>query len=213
MRADRGALVVGIACLAATAALLVAAVLRPPLPLPVQLVIEHRRIPLAIMSGTFAALVPLALVGVAALVRGVRGSAAAPLWALGAAAPILLVVVARLNDAVDAPVLVLEYAATAGAVLLRLVAQRDRSLLALRLAAVLGVVPWGVVALEQVGGLLAGVGPEPAVRVLTVVVLLASVAEYVVAYRRRERPLSDAGALLLVAAGPLLAAVLVVVAV
>ena len=57
-----------------------------------------------------------------------------------------------------------------------------------------------MVGFTQVGGLLTGTPPSGAVRVLTVVVLAASVGEFVVAYRRRDDPVPPALGLALVAA-------------
>jgi hypothetical protein len=61
-----------------------------------------------------------------------------------------------------------------------------------------------VVAFTQVGGVLTGTPPSVAVRVLTVVVLAASVGVFVVAYRRRDDPVPPALGLALVAAPPVL---------
>lgn len=72
----------------------------------------------------------------------------------------------------------------------------------------LGVVPWGVVAFTQIGGQLTGTPVPAGVPAVTVVVLVASVAEYVVAYRRRDVPLRAPRALALTALPGLLLAVL-----
>ena len=103
----------------------------------------------------------------------------------------------------------LTYAAAAGGALLRSLHRPGGDPMPLRWWAVLGIVPWGAVAFTQVGGILVGSPPSIAVRVLTVVVLAASIAEFVVAYRRRDAPAAVWVQLLLVAAPGLLLAVLV----
>jgi hypothetical protein len=210
MRPSRGTAGVAVGLVVLAAVLAVVAAVRGPMPLPVVALLGGGLVPIATMEGRAAVLVPLVLV---AVVAGVRASGRLPhasLWAQLAAAPILLVGIARLNGVADAPALVLVYAATAGDVLLRFAHTRSASPLPLRLAAGLGVVPWGVVAFAQVGGLLVGAPPPVAVRVLTVVVLAAAVLQYVVAYRRRDAPERSTQDLLLVAIPCALAALLVV---
>lgn len=205
--APRGLRPVAIGLVAATALLAVVAAVREPLPLPV---LARLGVPvrLAVVQGTAAVLVPPALVAVVAVLRAAgRLERSAVLWAEGAAAPIVVFLVARLNGVEDAVALVLVYAAVGGDVLLRLSQRRATGPLPIRLASVLGIVPWGVIAFTQIGAGLVGTPPSVAVRVLTIVVLLASVLEYVMAYRRRagsDRPVS--GLLLAALPGLLLAA-------
>ena len=181
--------------------LAIGAALRGPVGLPVIALLGGTPVRLATMRLGPAVLVPPLLVAVvAALHASGRFVQAAVPWALAAASPIALVLVARLNGVVDAAALILVYAATAGGVLLRSLQRPGGDPLPLRWAAVLGIVPWGVVAFTQVGGLLTGTPPSVAVRVLTVVVLAASVGEFVVAYRRRDDPLPPSIGLALVAA-------------
>lgn len=168
--------------------------------------------PIGLVAVGPAVLVPPALVALVAALRGAgRLRQTAVLWALGASSPILLVLVARLNGVAEASSLVLVYASCAGGVLLRTVHRPGGDPLPLRWSAVLGIVPWGVVAFSQIGGLLTGTPPADAIRALTVVVLAASIGEYVVAYRRRNAPIRPALALLLAALPGVLLAVLVVV--
>jgi len=129
-------------------------------------------------------------------------------WALGAASPIVLFLVARLNGVAEAVALVLVYAATAGGVLLRSLHRPGGDPMPLRWAAVLGIVPWGVVAFSQIGAQLTGTPVPAGVPLLTEVVLAASIAEYVVAHRRRDHPLAPAVALGLAALPGVLLAVL-----
>ena len=206
----RGTRLLAAALVVVTALLAVGAFLAGPLPLPVAARLGGAEVPLATLQGTAAVVVPPALVALVLLARvGGRLERTAALWAQLAAAPIVLFLVARLNGVVDAAALILVYACTGGGVLLRFAQLRATGELPLRLASVLGIVPWGVVAFTQVGGGLVGAAPPPAVRILTIVVLLAAVLEYVVAYRRRDGAPSWRG-LLLVALPPVLLAALVV---
>ncbi len=212
MTGRRGVLA-GAVLLAAFALLCVVALLRPPLPLPVSLGLGLRQVVLGGLQGTAAVLVPVALVGLLAALRG-AGAIRRPVAvvALGAAQPIVVLIVARLNGVADVAALVLVYAATAGSVLLLALQRPGGSPLPMRLESVLGIVPWGVVALAQVGGGIAGDPPSLAVRVLTLLVLAASIAGWIAAYRRRDAPASEAVGLvraavpaLLLAAGTVLA--------
>jgi hypothetical protein len=207
---SRGALVLAAVLAAATVLLGVLAALRDPIPLPVVGHFGGAGIRLAVVQGAAAVLVPPALVAVVAAVRGTgRLERTAVPWALGAAAPIVLFLVARLNHVAEAVALVLVYAATAGGVLLRSLHRPGGDPMPLRWASVLGIVPWGVVAFTQIGGQLSGTPVPSGVPLLTVVVLAASAAEYVVAYRRRDRPLAPAVGLALAGLPALLLAVLV----
>lgn len=189
---SRGAGGLAAALLLLTAALAVGVALTGTDARPVVALLGGPPRTIATLQVAVGALVPLLLVAVVAGLRATgRLRRSATVWALGAAAPILLVLVARLNGAADAAVLVLVYAASAGGVVLRSLQRPDGDPVPIRWSAVLGIVPWGVVAFSQVGGLLAGSPPPPTIRMLTVVVLAASVLEYVVAYRRRG--VGDAG--------------------
>ncbi|MBW4042651.1 MAG: hypothetical protein HIU86_11090 [Acidobacteria bacterium] len=189
--------------------LAVVAGLRGRAGLPVVAMLGGAPVELATVQLGWAVVVPPLLVAVVAALRafGRLAQTAIP-WALGAASPIVLFLVARLNGVVDAAALVLVYAVTAGAVLLRSLHRPGGDPLPLRWSAALGIVPWGVVAFTQIGGLLAGTPPSIAVRALTVVVLAASIGEYVVAYRRRDEPVLPRVGLALVAAPAVLLAVL-----
>jgi hypothetical protein len=197
----RGVAVLAGVLVAVVAALAIGAALRDPVGLPVVALLGGTPVRLAALRLGSAVLVPPALVAAVAALRasGRLVQGAIP-WALGAASPIVLFLIARLNGVVDAAALILVYAVAAGGVLLRSLHRPGGPPLALRWAAVLGIVPWGVVAFTQVGGLLTGTPPSTAVRVLTVVVLAASIGEFVVAYRRRHDPVPPALGLALVAA-------------
>lgn len=209
MTRSRGSLVLAAALLVVTVLLGVGAALRGPVPLPVVGHFGGPPVRLAVLHMGAAVLVPPVLVAVVAALRATgRLSRTAVPWALGAAAPIVLFLVARLNHVEEAVALVLVYASTAGGVLLRSSHRLGGDPMPLRWASVLGIVPWGVVAFTQIGGQLTGTPVPPGVPLLTVAVLLASGAEYVVAYRRRDAPLPAPAALALAALPGLLLAVL-----
>ena len=194
----------------ATVLLGVGAALRGPLPLPVVAHLGGQTVRIAAVQLALAVLVPPLLVAVVAALRGTgRLERSAVAWASGAAAPIVLFLVARVNGLAEAMALVLVYAASAGGVLLRSLHAPGGSPVPLRWWSVLGIVPWGVVAFTQVGAGLVGEAPSIGVRVLTLVVLAASVLEFVLVYRRRDRPLPVAAGLLLVALPGVLLALLV----
>jgi hypothetical protein len=203
-------LVLALVLVAAAALLAVAAALRGSMPLPVVAHLAGGVVTVGILQAGAAVVVPPALVAVvASLRRGGRLERSAVVLAAGAATPIVLVLVARLNGAAEAMVLVLTYAASGGGILLRSLHRPGGDPMPLRWWAVLGIVPWGAIAFTQIGAGLTGSPPSAAVRVLTIVVLGASVLEFVVAYRRRDAPPPDWVALLLAAAPGLLLGVLV----
>ena len=77
-------------------------------------------------------------------------------------------------------------------------ARAGSGLLALTVASGIGIVPWGVVALHQVGAGVVGQPPSGVVRVVTLVVLACAIAAFVAEWRAaarslRERPESGAG--------------------
>lgn len=211
MTSSRSLAFLGSGLLFAIVLLCIAAALREPLPLPVVAHFGGAAVPLATVQATAAVLVPPVLVAAVVVLRAAgRLPRTAVPWALGAAAPIVLFLVARLNNIAEVPALVLVYASTAGGVLLRSLHRPGAGPAAIRWSAVLGIVPWGVVAFSQVGGLLTGTPPSAAVRVLTVAVLIASIAEYVMAYRRRDDPPGPVIGLVLAALPSLLLAALVI---
>lgn len=99
------------------------------------------------------------------------------LIAFAQASGITAFLIAQLNGVVETGTLVLIYAVAAGAPGLlwlqaREVDARATARWPYSLAAGLAVVPWGVIALYQVVGVVAGSPPPPLVRVMTIVVLL-----------------------------------------
>lgn len=214
MTRSRSTLALAAALGAAAVLLAIGAAARGSMPLPVEAHLGGRAVHLGTLQVGAAVVVPPAIVAVVAalLGTGLLARSAVVVASIGAA-PILLVLVARLNGTAEATALVLTYASSAGGVLLRSLHRPGGDPTPLRWWAVLGIVPWGAVAFSQVGGLLTGTPPSVAIRVLTLVVLAASIAEFVAAYRRRDRPPAAWVRLLLVAAPGLLLAVLVLAAV
>lgn len=107
--------------------------------------------------------------------------------------------VAQLNGVTQVTTLVLVYAATSGAALFgllqeRVEVRRGHPKLALCFGAGLGIVPWGIVAFEQVGAGIAGDPPTVAVRVVTLV-MLAFAAAFAVTQWRAAGPAGAAGEL------------------
>lgn len=209
---------VGIVALVGTVLLLLPAVLlRAGAPLPATIDLQGLgttglagRTPLAaVLRG--AVLVPALAAAVGVLVTGGR-TRIGLLVVDGAAAPIVVFLVAQLNGVSDAGALVLTYAATAGAVLMRGLQERDRggrpAELPLWFAAMLGIVPWGVIALHQVGTLVSGGTVPGGVQATTLVVLAATVAEFVVSWRGRRGGAPSTAETALVVAPPLLLAIL-----
>ena len=210
----RGSAALTLALLTAGVGLLLgvlAAVLLPALPLPVTADLRGpggaasgARVLLPEVAGRIAVLVPVLLTGAALLLTRRSAARLQRLVPVGAAAPIAVFLVAQVNGVRDVGALVLVYAATAASVLIRWAPGRWPW----SVAAMLGIVPWGVVALHQVGALLTGGHVPGGVQVVTVVVLVATIAEFVLgggglsAVRAAPVPVVLAPALL--AAGSLL---------
>jgi heme A synthase len=207
---SRGPLVLALALLVASVLLGVVAVLRGRMPLPVVAHLGGGTIQLAAVDLAAAVLVPPVLAAIVAAVRSTgRLERTAAVWAAGAAAPIVLFLVARVNGLAEAMALVLVYACAAGGVLLRSLHRSGGDPKPLRWWAVLGIVPWGVVAFTQIGAGATGAPPDASVRVLTLVVLAASIAEFVVVHRGRDAPSRPTLELLLAALPGVLLALLV----
>lgn len=114
-------------------------------------------------------------------------------------AGILSFLVAQLNGITEVTSLVPCYALGAAAgLLLVLHDRRERTgragLLAFSFGTMIGIVPWGLIAVAQLGGTAAGIGVDVATRVTTVATLLALVAVWVVVWLRGRGQRTPEGA-------------------
>lgn len=101
--------------------------------------------------------------------------------------------IGQLNGIAEIPALVLLYAIGAAAPLLLVLHDRRtepgrRGLLAYSFGTAIAIVPWGVIAFAQVGGGLAGAGPSVEVRVVTIVALVLSALVWVAVWVAARRP-------------------------
>jgi hypothetical protein len=127
---------------------------------------------------------PDAAPGAAARVALIAG------WSQGAA--ILVFLIAQLNGIAEVTSLVPLYAITATAVILvGLDDGRAESTWRRQgaWAAVVGIVPWGVIAFAQIGATFTTGGPPLGVRVVTLLGLAVAICGWVIAWRRRGAPL------------------------
>jgi hypothetical protein len=104
--------------------------------------------------------------------------------------PITLFVIAQLNGVRDVGALVGVYALASAGVLSAVVQRRDDhvdegSRVPLGLGSAVGIVPWGIVAFHQVGAGFVGHPLPGIVVVVTLVALVAAVAEFVATWRRQ----------------------------
>ena len=105
---------------------------------------------------------------------------------------IIVFLVAQLNGIQDVAALVALYALTVGASLFLVLHETSTdSTWSFVFGAAVAIVPWGVIALYQVGSIIAGNDPTPAVRVITLVMLVFAAAYRFVMRRARlrERPI------------------------
>ena len=103
-------------------------------------------------------------------------------------AGIAVFLVAQLNGITEVTALVPLYALASGATLFLVLMERDRAAgqsgrAPFVIGAAVGIVPWGVIAFQQIGSLIAGAGPDWIVRVLTLVVLVLSAADWAAVWR------------------------------
>lgn len=161
------------------------------------------------------AAVALAAAALVATVRPRPGGRADTVERLAASVPwsVVVFVVAVLDGVRDVGTLVLVYAATTVVQLAALVQDRlvqdqlvrggtgasgagqearaGSGLLPLTVASGIGIVPWGVVALHQVGAGVVGSPPSGTVRVVTLVVLGCAIAALVAEWRAAARSLRE----------------------
>ncbi|NYF10910.1 hypothetical protein HDC94_002066 [Leifsonia sp. AK011] len=105
---------------------------------------------------------------------------------------IIVFLVAQLNGVQDVAALVALYALTAGASLFLVSHETSKEgTWPFVFGAAVGIVPWGVIALYQVGPIIAGGEPTAAVRVITLAMLVLAAAYWFVMRRARvlERPI------------------------
>lgn len=203
---SRTATTVGAATVVLVLLLVIPAATRHPLPLP--LTVDLRglgttglsgRTAIGEVVGRVAVVLPVAAAGLGLLLAGVLRRAMRPALLLitGAASPVVVFLVAQLNGVTDVGALILVYASTAGGVLVRALQRPPRARAdewPLRVATITGIVPWGVIALHQVGALALGPPPTIGVRVTTLVVLAATVAELIVSWRGVRRSANSTAA-------------------
>lgn len=89
---------------------------------------------------------------------------------------ITVFLVAQLNGITDVGTLVLMYAATSAMTLFSVLQERlpsstPATMLPLSFGAALGIVPWGIIAFQEIAAGITGDGPTTAVRILTLVML------------------------------------------
>ncbi|RFA19222.1 heliorhodopsin HeR [Subtercola boreus] len=158
---------------------------------------EPVRVTLAQVDVGSAVVVLCALVAVARLVAAgpapsAAGSSGRPHTArwveYSLTASITVFLVAQLNGVTDVGALVLSYAATSGMVLFTLLEERSavgagHPKLALCFGAALGIVPWGIIAFQQIGAGVVGDPPSAIVRVITLVMLAFAAAFAIIQWR------------------------------
>ena len=174
------------------------------LPIVLRLQGNDGGIPLGRLDLGMAVIVLCALVGLARLVvvvppvfllysSGVQSNRHTARWiefAFGSS--IVIFLVAQLNGITDIGTLVLSYAITSGMTLFTVLQERSpraatERMLPLGFGAVIGIVPWGVIALHQVAALLSGQPPSALARVITLTMLAFSFAFFVTHWREQRR--------------------------
>ena len=148
-------------------------------------------ITLATVNLGVAAIVLLAF---SALCRGVSALWPAQVirwieWSQVSAVTVFLI--AQLNGIRDVAALVVLYALTAAASLFLLVHERSGGRWPFAYGAAVGIVPWGVIALYQIGAIVAGDDPAPIIRVITIAMLAVAAGYWFVAFRYRVTALAQ----------------------
>ena len=175
--------------LVAGALLLVQAGVLTTLGRSILLPVTFGRLELLRVDAAAGVIVLVVLAGLAMLV----GSGPSARWIeFSLTSSITVFLVAQLNGVSDIGALVLIYAATTGMVLFavlqdRVLVSRGHPLLPLCFAAALGIVPWGVLAFNQIGAGLAGLGPSVIVRLVTLVMLASAATFFVSQWRGAHR--------------------------
>ncbi|MFM9918494.1 heliorhodopsin HeR [Lacisediminihabitans sp. H27-G8] len=188
--------------------LLATAPTRVLLPIALDLAADPHRFVLVHLDLGFGAVVLCLFVGVArllAITPGIfpiyyahmsRDRHPARWFEFAFSSSIVVFLVAQLNGITDIGTLVLSYAATSAMTLFFVLEERTprpatERMLPLWFGAAIGIVPWGVIALHQIAGLLVGQPPSGLGRVITLVMLGFSFAFFIVHWlfivRRREQ--------------------------
>ncbi len=152
------------------------------------------------LGGDILTSVDLRMATVVLLALGALGSAIAVRWPTpqlrwiewSQVSAIIVFLVAQLNGIQDVAALVALYALTAGSSLFLVLHETStEATWSFVFGAAVAVVPWGVIALYQVGSIIAGGDPTAAVRVITIAMLVLSAAYWFVMRRARlrERPI------------------------
>lgn len=141
------------------------------------------------VTADFGGVIPIASVNlgaatvvllvVAALGRVVRPSPVARCIEWSQVAGVTVFLLAQLNGVTDVAALVALYALTAGATLFLVLHEHSRpdaGRWPFSFGAAVAIVPWGVIAFYQIGGLVTGTDPGLAARGLTIILLLIASA-------------------------------------
>lgn len=160
---------------------------------------------LPVTAGLGDAVVPIAVVSLSAAVAVLSAWSALARFAPGAfatsrgraveysqVAGVTVFLVAQLNGITEVTSLVPLYSLAAGSTLFLLLSDQERAAgatgrLPFVLGAAVGIVPWGVIAFQQVGSIIAGSPPDVLVRVVTIALLLVAAAHWVAFWRRAPR--------------------------
>ena len=173
-------------------ALVIAAVNGLSRALPVVATLGGSIVPIAVVSLSAAVAV---LSGWSALVRFAPGPFASPRGRsveYSQVAGVTVFLVAQLNGITEVTSLVPLYAIAAGSTLFLALSDAERATggtgrRPFVLGAAVGIVPWGVIAFQQIGSIIAGNPPDLLVRLITIVILLLAAAQWVAVWREVTR--------------------------
>lgn len=160
--------------------------------LPVSATFGDSTVPIAVVSLSAAVAVLSAWSAIARFARGLAASPRARAVEHSQVAGVTVFLVAQLNGITAVTSLVPLYAIAAGSTLFLLLTDQDRvaggtGRRPFILGAAVGIVPWGVIAFQQVGSIIAGSPPDPLVRVVTIVLLLLAAGQWVASWREFTR--------------------------
>lgn len=187
----------GIAHIALAVALVIAAASGWTRALPVSAIVggsavPSTTVPIAIVSLSAAVAVLSGWSAIARLVPRAIDSPRARAVEHSQVAGVTVFLVAQLNGITIVTSLVPLYAIAAGSTLFLLLSEQDRAAgghgrRPFVYGAAVGIVPWGVIAFQQVASIIAGSPPDPLVRVVTIVLLLLAAGPWVASWRRMPR--------------------------